>query len=421
MKTYLVGGAVRDQLLNRPCKDQDWVVVGTTAQNMLDLGYKQVGADFPVFLHPKTQEEHALARTERKTGHGYQGFEVHFDEHVTLEDDLIRRDLTINAMAKDENGHIIDPHNGQADLQNKILRHVSEAFSEDPLRVLRVARFAARFAHLGFTIAPETLQLMRSISESGELEHLTAERVWVETERALGEKSPWVYFEVLKSCQGLKVCFKELDALFGVPQPPKHHPEIDTGIHSLMVLKQASLLSDQAHVRFAALMHDLGKALTPKENWPRHIKHEILGLKPIKEMGERLRIPNRFVELTLKVCEFHTLVHGALTLKASTVYKLFKKTDALRKPQRFDEILLACMADSRGRTGFENIDYPQAEYLKNLLLYVTEINIQDLIKQGFQGAALGQAIDETRLNLLKNSIKTIRTDAKEDIQEEDHE
>ncbi len=401
MKTYLVGGAVRDQLLKLKSKDKDWVVVGSTAEQMLDLGYKQVGADFPVFLHPKNQQEYALARTERKQGHGYQGFEVHFSKDVTLEEDLVRRDLTINAMAQDDNGTIIDPFNGQEDLKNKILRHVSPAFNEDPLRVLRVARFAARFHHLGFKIADETIALMTQISQSGELAHLTAERVWVETERALHEKSPWIYFEVLKQCGALKVCFAELDALFGIPQPEKHHPEIDTGIHSLMVLKQATLLSENGIVRFAALVHDLGKALTEKENWPKHIQHEKLGLTPINQMCDRLRIPNLYRELSLKSCEFHTLAHKAFELKASTLWKLFRQTDALRKPMRFDEFLLTCMADSRGRTGFENIKYPQADFLQAMLKAAQAVQVKTLVDQGFQGAALGQAIEQERIQAIK--------------------
>ena len=408
MKTYLVGGAVRDQLLNLKIKDRDWVVVGSTSEKMLKQGFKQVGADFPVFLHPKSQEEYALARTERKQGHGYQGFVVHFSEEVTLEEDLIRRDLTINAMAQGENGNIIDPFNGQQDLTNKILRHVSPAFQEDPLRVLRVARFATRFHHLGFSIAPETLTIMREICESGELAHLTAERVWVETERALQEKSPWVFFEVLRQCGALAVCFPELNTLFGIPQPPLHHPEIDTGIHSLMVLKQATKLSQDPAVRFAALMHDVGKGLTPKENWPKHIKHEVLGLPVINEMCDRLRIPNRFRELTLKVTEFHTHAHRAMELKASTIWKFFRQTDALRKPERFDEILLACTADSQGRTGFENTDYPQATFLKKMLNAANEVAIKDLVAKGITGAELGKAIEQERINAIALAKKTLQ-------------
>lgn len=408
MKSYLVGGAVRDQLLNIASKDKDWVVVGGTPQKMQALGYKQVGADFPVFLHPKTQQEYALARTERKQGQGYQGFAVHFSDDVTLEEDLIRRDLTINAMAQCADGTLIDPFNGQQDLHNKKLRHVSSAFSEDPLRVLRVARFAARFHHLGFSIAPETLQLMQNMSRSGELSHLTAERVWVETERALQEASPWIYFSVLKQCAALAVCFPELDALFGVPQPKQHHPEIDTGRHSLMVLEQASLLSTEPVVRFAALLHDLGKALTPQENWPKHIKHEVLGLAPINEMCDRLRIPNAFRELSLKTCEFHTQVHRAFELKAGTIWKLLRRCDALRKPQRFHDMLSACMADSRGRTGFENIEYPQAAYLTALLAAAMAVPVKELVAQGLQGAALGQAIEQARIQAISHAMPQLK-------------
>lgn len=404
MKTYLVGGAVRDQLLNIQIKDKDWVVVGSTPQAMMDLGYKQVGADFPVFLHPKTQEEYALARTERKSGKGYQGFTVDFHQDVTLDEDLVRRDLTINAMAQDENGTIFDPFNGQQDLNNKILRHVSPAFDEDPLRVLRVARFAARFAHLGFTIADETLTLMQKISESGELEHLTPERVWVETQRALTEKSPWVYFEVLRSCNALKVNFKELDDLFGVPQPEIHHPEIDSGLHSILCLKQASALSTNTEVRFAALMHDLGKAKTDKEKWPKHIAHESLGLQPINDLCLRLKVPNKHKELALKTCEFHTNVHQAFSFKASTILKLFKKTDALRKPDRFDHMLLACKADSRGRYGFEDVPYLQKDYLQTLLHAAANIDSKAISASGLAGPEIGKAIEAAKLDAIKHAM-----------------
>jgi len=403
MKIYLVGGAVRDQLLNLPIKDHDWVVVGSTPEEMIAAGYKQVGADFPVFLHPKTQEEHALARTERKSGRGYQGFSVDFGKDVTLEEDLVRRDLTINAMAQDAEGNIIDPFNGQLDLEQKCLRHVSPAFAEDPLRVLRVARFAARFHHLGFTVANETRLLMQAIKEQGELEFLTPERVWVETERALGEKSPWVYFDVLKQCHALSVCFKELDALFGVPQPPQHHPEIDCGIHSLMCLEQAAKLSHDTAVRFAALVHDLGKALTPEEKLPQHIAHEVKGLKPIKQLCERLKVPNKHKELALKACEYHTNVHRAFELKATTIFKLFKHTDALRKPDRFKQLLLVCKADAKGRTGFEDRAYPQAEFLNIMLEAVQAVDTKSFAKQGLSGPAIGEAIEHARIQAIKEA------------------
>lgn len=406
MNIYLVGGAVRDQLLNRPYKDKDWVVVGATPDELMAKGYKQVGADFPVFLHPHSQEEYALARTERKSGHGYQGFSVDFGKTVTLEEDLIRRDLTINAMAQDDHGNIIDPFNGKADIHSKTLRHVSDAFSEDPLRVLRVARFAARFHHLGFKVADETMDLMTQISESGELTHLTPERVWVETQRALHEKSPWIYFEVLKKCNGLKDTFGELDALFGIPQPPKHHPEIDTGLHSLLSLKQACLLSDDGDVRFAALIHDLGKAKTDPAKWPQHIAHETLGLKPIKALCERLRVPNQYRELALKACEFHTHVHRAFELKASTLFKVFKQCDALRKPERFEKLLLVCKADAHGRTGLEDSPYTQVSYMQNMLTACNQVNHQDIVASGIKGPELGKAIEQARINAIQEQ-KTV--------------
>lgn len=400
MNIYLVGGAVRDQLLNIKSKDNDWVVVGATPEALLDAGYKQVGADFPVFLHPKTQEEYALARTERKSGHGYQGFTVDFGKNVTLEEDLIRRDLTINAMAQDGSGNIIDPFNGQQDIHNKILRHVSDAFSEDPLRVLRVARFAARFHHLGFTVADKTMALMQRISDSGELKHLTPERVWVETQRALHEKSPWVYFEILKTCNGLKDTFSELDALFGIPQPEKHHPEIDTGLHSLLSLQQATALSEDGDVRFAALMHDLGKAKTDKAKWPQHIAHESLGLKPIQAMSDRLKVPNQYRELALKACEFHTHVHRALELKPSTILKVFKQCDAIRKPDRFEKLLMVCEADAHGRTGLEDSPYPQRSYMQRMLKACNNIDQKAISSSGLKGPEIGKAIQQARLDAI---------------------
>ncbi len=404
MKTYLVGGAVRDRLLNLPIKDQDWVVVGTTPSAMLDAGYKQVGADFPVFLHPDSQEEYALARTERKSGKGYKGFDVAFGEDVTLEEDLQRRDLTINAMAQSASGEIIDPYNGQQDLEDRLLRHVSDAFQEDPLRVLRVARFAARFHHLGFRVAEETMHLMGEMVRTNELTHLTAERVWQETERALSERSPWIFFEVLKECGCLAVCFPEIDALFGVPQPKEHHPEIDVGIHTMMCLQQATLLSEDTQVRFATLVHDLGKATTPIDVLPRHIGHEKRGLSEIKTLCKRLRIPNDFRDLGLKVCEFHTHIHRALSLKPSTIWKVFKATDALRKPKRFEQLLVSCVADSRGRTGFENVDYPQQTYMQAMLNAAKNVDIQSLVNQGLTGAALGQAIEEARITAIQSAL-----------------
>ena len=317
MQRYLVGGAVRDTLLGYPFHERDWVVVGATPQQMLELGYQQVGKDFPVFLHPQTKEEHALARTERKSGKGYTGFDVYSAPDVTLEQDLLRRDLTINAIAQADDGTLVDPFGGAKDIAAKVLRHVSNAFAEDPLRVLRVARFYARYAHLGFTVADETIALMAQLSE--ELTTLSPERVWQETAKALSEATPQAYFELLKQTGALEVLMPELACLWGVPQPPKWHPEIDTGVHCMMVLRQAALISERLDIRFAALVHDLGKGLTDPALWPAHHGHEHSGLKPIQELCQRLRVPNECRDLALLVCEFHQLVHRAQELKSSTV------------------------------------------------------------------------------------------------------
>jgi tRNA nucleotidyltransferase (CCA-adding enzyme) len=372
------------------------VVVGSTPEQLLNLGYSQVGADFPVFLHPKTKEEHALARTERKSGSGYQGFICDFHPDITLEEDLLRRDLTINAMAQDDNGDIIDPYKGQQDIQNKILRHVSDAFAEDPLRVLRVARFAARFAHLGFTIANETA--------SGELAHLTQERVWQETERALGESQPWIYFQVLRDCHALGIIFPELDRLFGIPQPEKHHPEIDCGIHSLMVLEQASKLSSDVNVRWASLLHDLGKGLTREELLPSHHGHEQSGEKLVIELNQRLKTPNEFKNLSRLVCIYHTHVHRAFELNPKTMLKFFNGIDLWRKPERLQQVLIACKADSRGRTGFEDVEYKQVEYITQLAEACLNVTAKLFIEQGIQGKAIGEAIAQERLNVIKGLL-----------------
>ncbi|MEH6549162.1 MAG: multifunctional CCA addition/repair protein [Pseudomonadales bacterium] len=398
METYLVGGAVRDKNLSYPFIERDWVVVGSSPEHMLKLGYRQVGKDFPVFLHPQTNEEYALARTERKQGHGYTGFTVYAAPDVTLEQDLARRDLTINAMAESNTGKLIDPYDGLTDLKHRILRHVSPAFSEDPLRVLRVARFAARYAHLGFSIAPETLVLMQDIAHSGELQHLVPERIWAEFAKSLGEKTPTKFIETLRDCHGLAEIMPELDQLFGVPQNAQHHPEIDTGIHSLMCLEQATLLSDDSRVRFAALVHDLGKGTTKKADLPRHIAHEIRGLPLIKALCERLRIPREHSDLALLSCEYHTHVHRALELKPSTVMKVLEATDALRRPERFELFLLSCEADSRGRTGFEDRLYPQAQIFRELLLAAASVEPATLIAQGITGKKLGEAIRVERIS-----------------------
>ena len=407
MQTYLVGGAVRDHLLNRPVKDNDWVVVGATPEEMISKGYEQVGADFPVFLHPDTKEEYALARTERKSGKGYQGFVCDFSSAVTLKEDLLRRDLTINAMAQDSDGKIIDPYNGQTDLQNRILRHVSPAFQEDPLRVLRVARFAARFAGLGFRIADETMNLMKQMVLDNELDHLVAERVWTETQRSLGENSPDTYFRVLRECGALKVWFKELDALFGVPQPEKHHPEIDTGEHALLCLQAAQKLSNSTAVRWAALIHDLGKGRTPESEWPRHFGHEKKGLSPVKQLCNRLKAPNDAKTLALLSSEFHTHVHRAFELRPDTLLKLFDQVDAWRRPERFEDFLLVCIADARGRTGLEECDYPQAEYCRNALKEALTITAQDIIATGIQGAEIRPALAKARADHLKGWKSTL--------------
>lgn len=402
MQTYLVGGAVRDDLLNRPVKDNDWVVIGATPDDMLAQGYQQVGADFPVFLHPKTQEEYALARTERKSGKGYQGFVCDFSPDVTLEDDLLRRDLTINAMAQAADGTIIDPFNGQEDLNKKLLRHVSPAFQEDPLRVLRVARFAARFASLGFHVADETMALMKKMVTDGELEHLVAERVWTETQRALGEDHPEVYFQILRNCGALEAWFPELNTLFGVPQPEKHHPEIDTGIHALMSLQAAVKLSENVAVRWAALIHDLGKGLTPESEWPRHIAHEKRGIKPIKTLCNRIKAPNDATTLAILSSEFHTHSHRALELKAETILKLFDQLDVWRRAERFEDFLRVCIADARGRTGLEDSEYPQASYLREALTEAHKVTAKEIIDQGFQGAEIRDALFKARTSHLKH-------------------
>lgn len=406
MNIFLVGGAVRDQLLNLAFKDRDWVVVGATPEQLLALGYEQVGADFPVFLHPKTHEEYALARTERKSGKGYQGFECHFSADVTLEEDLLRRDLTINAMAQDEQGNIIDPYGGQQDLHHKLLRHVSSAFCEDPLRVLRVARFAARFAPLGFRVADETLALMQHMVSEGELTHLVAERVWQETQRALMEKQPEVYFQVLRECGALKVWFKELDDLFGVPQPEQHHPEIDCGVHALLSLRAAHQQQRDVAVRWAALTHDVGKALTPTQEWPRHIAHEVKGLKPLAALQQRLKTPKDASELALIACEFHTTVHRAFELRADTIVSLLNRLDVWRRPERFEQFLQVCQADAQGRTGFEQTLYPQADYLREALNEALKIRAQDIMAQGIEGAAIKNALEKARIDRLQTWKET---------------
>jgi tRNA nucleotidyltransferase (CCA-adding enzyme) len=397
VKIYLVGGAVRDGLLRLPVKDKDWVVVGATPQEMLDAGYQQVGKDFPVFLHPKSREEYALARTERKSGQGYTGFTCYAAPDVTLEQDLLRRDLTINAIAQDEHGEFIDPYNGRADIEKRLLRHVSPAFNEDPLRVLRVARFAARYAHLNFQIAPETQALMSAMAANGELEHLTPERVWKETENALTSRNPQVYFDVLRKCGALKVLFPEIDALFGVPAPEKWHPEIDTGIHVLMTLAIAAQLSPEVDVRFATLCHDLGKGLTPKEFWPRHHGHGPAGVKLVEQLCQRMRVPNEIRDLARLVAEYHDLIHTMSILQPKTIIKLFDAIDAWRKPQRVEQMALTSEADARGRTGFEASDYPQGRLLQAAWVAAQSVTNKEVIDDGFSGPAIRDELTRRRI------------------------
>jgi tRNA nucleotidyltransferase (CCA-adding enzyme) len=399
MQTYLVGGAVRDKLLGRPIKDQDWVVVGSTPKKMLAQGYQAVGADFPVFLHPKTKEEYALARIERKIGAGYTGFSCDASSEVSLEEDLLRRDLTINAMAMDHQGNIIDPYNGQQDLKDKLLRHVSAAFVEDPLRVLRVARFAARYYSLGFRIAPETLTMMQTIVANGELRALSAERVWQETARSLMETHPEVYFENLRACGALAMWFPELDILWGIPNPLKLHtlhPEIDTSIHTMMLLQQAVKLSDKLSVRFAALVHDLGKGLTPSENRPSHQGHEA-----INTLCDRLKVPNECRELGLMVREYHTHIHHAFELKARALLDMLNRCDVWRKPQRFADLLLICKADARGKTTFENSEYTNTEYIWQVYEAAVKVDIKAIVAKGYQGKAIKEQTEQQRISVIQ--------------------
>lgn len=401
MEIYLVGGAVRDELLGYPVIERDWVVVGARPQELLDQGYQQVGKDFPVFLHPKTKEEYALARLERKQGHGYTGFAVDCDPTVTLEEDLLRRDLTVNAIARSADGELIDPYGGQRDIDARVLRHVSNAFVEDPLRVLRTARFAARYAHLGFTVAPETVALMASIVRAGELEHLPKERIWVEMEKALGERDADVFISVLRDCGALNKLLPEVEALFGVPQSAEHHPEIDTGEHVLMAMRQGAALAGSTAVRFSLLVHDLGKGTTPQDQWPRHIAHETRGLALVRKVCERLNVPNQHRDLALLVCEYHTHCHRALELRGQTIMKLLTAADALRRPERFEEFLIACEADARGRLGLEDRDYPQANYLRQALAVIQQVSAAQFAEQGIQGKDLGEAIKAERTRQLQ--------------------
>lgn len=397
MKVYLVGGAVRDQLLGYEIKERDWVVVGSTPEDLEKKGYQRVGSDFPVFLHPKTKEEYALARTERKSSPGYYGFSCEFNPQITLEEDLLRRDLTINAMAMDQHGNIIDPYNGQADLRNKVLRHVSKAFIEDPVRVLRVARFASRYHHLGFHIAKETISLMYSMVKNGELSHLISERVWQEWFKSLNEKDPQIFIMALRECGALKVVLPEIDALFGVPNPVIHHPEIDTGIHSLLCLQNARKICNDPRISFAALVHDLGKTITPQTEWPSHHGHEEIGQQLIQNLCIRLKMPSNFKELAKMVCQYHLSIHRFFELKAKTKITILEATDAYRRPSLFEKLLIACEADAKGRLGFSEIDYPQRKAWLHLLKETAQISPQSFIAKGLQGRAIKEALHQERV------------------------
>ena len=404
MKIYKVGSCVRDRLLGLPVTDNDWVVVGTTPEELLAQGFKPVGKDFPVFLHPETGEEYALARTERKTGPGYTGFTFHASPEVTLEEDLARRDLTINAMAEDEEGKLIDPYGGRQDLARRLLRHVSPAFVEDPVRILRVARFAARFRPLGFRIADETLTLMRRMVDEGEVDALVPERVWQETVRALAESMPQVFFEVLRECGALAKLFPEIDRLFGVPQDPAHHPEIDTGVHTLLVLEQAARLSPEAVVRFAALVHDLGKGTTPRDCWPRHPDHEARGVPLVEALCERYRTPKAFHELAVLVTRYHLHYHRAAELTAAERLDLLEALDAFRRPRRFEQYLLACEADSRGRPGYEDAEFEQPGILRAAFAAAEAIRGGDLAREGYLGADLARELRKRRIAAIQATL-----------------
>lgn len=396
MHIYLVGGAVRDRLLGLPVHERDYVVVGAHAEELLALGFTPVGRDFPVFLHPDTREEYALARIERKQGHGYTGFACYASPDVSLEDDLLRRDLTINAIAEEENGTLHDPYGGLKDLEARLLRHVSPAFREDPLRVLRAARFAARFHHLGFTLAPETLLLMQEMVASGELGHLTPERVWKELDKVLHGTDPQIFFQVLRDCGALKVIIPELDRLYGIPARPQWHPEVDTGIHALMAIEQAARISPDGKVRFATLCHDFGKGLTPPEVLPSHHGHGERGIPLIRDFCQRLRVPNDYRDLALLVSEFHSIIHIALELRSSTLLRFFDRADAWRRPQRLQQLLDCCRADFHGRLGFADKEYPEPDYVAEAFAAAQAVPVAPIVDAGFTGEAIRQKLGRER-------------------------
>ena len=411
MQIYMVGGAVRDRLLGRPVNDHDWVVVGARPEDMVARGFVPVGRDFPVFLHPETHEEYALARTERKSGRGYRGFVVQASPDVTLEEDLSRRDLTINAIAAsaDWTGAegLFDPYGGARDLERRVLRHVTDAFREDPVRILRVARFAARFT--GFTVAPETMALMREMVQAGEADHLVAERVWQELSRGLMEEKPSRMFDVLRACGALAVVLPEVERLWGVPQRAEHHPEVDTGVHLMMVLDMAARLSAPLAVRFACLTHDLGKGTTPADVLPRHIGHEQRSSKLLKAVAERLRVPVDCRELADVVAREHGNIHRSGELGAAALVRLLERCDAIRKPARLDEVLLACECDARGRLGFEDTPYPQRARLNAALAVVqsvaTSVIAARAASMGVAGQKVGEMIHTARVQAVADWLR----------------
>lgn len=407
MEIFLVGGAVRDKLLGLEVKDRDWVVVGATPAQMEALRYRRVGKDFPVFLHPQTHEEYALARTERKTGPGYQGFEFHATPEVTLEHDLRRRDLTINAMAESLDGTLIDPFGGRKDLRNRIFRHVSSAFAEDPVRILRLARFSTRHYLHGFQVHPTTNDLMRKMVANGEVDALVPERVWTELQSALNEAHPQRFFAVLRNCGALARILPEIEHLFGVPQTVTHHPEVDTGEHTMMVLEQACRLTRDPCVRFAALVHDLGKGITPREQWPQHIGHEKRGVPLVQELCRRLAIPKEYRDLAVLVTRHHCDYQRAAELRPATLWRILEALDALRRPRRFEQFLLACEADSRGRKGYQDRDCPQARILQAAFDAAVPIDSKPLLALGLRGQAIGEELRKLRIKAIGQALRDI--------------
>ncbi len=407
MQVYLVGGAVRDEQLGAPVNERDWCVVGATPEELDALGYKPVGKDFPVFLHPETHEEYALARTERKTAAGYHGFDFHTSPDVTIEDDLGRRDLTINAIAKDADGNLVDPFGGVGDIENRVLRHVSDAFAEDPVRILRTAKFAARLHNKGFEIAPETLEMMRAMVDNGEADALAPERVWKETEAALVGPNCRVFFETLRGCGALRTLFPEIEALFGIPQPKKWHPEIDTGVHTMMVLDQAEKMSGSLDVRFAALVHDLGKATTDKRKLPGHPGHEQRSVRLIRSLAKRLPVPRGCRDLAVIVADFHTHCHRVFELRPATIMRMLARSDAFRRPKRFEKFLLACEADARGRAGLEDRDYPQAEFLRGAFAAASNVDAAEIAADK-EGVEIGKALSSARTRAVKQYRKNFQ-------------